>query len=147
MTATITLTGRSQLGKALGQVSHAVMYSDGAKRINYSAALELQRIIRAGAPTPKGITAAKGWPSIAQSVLVKQQGMPAWVKYDNQKNPVGLWLEHGTAERKTAAGWKTGRMTANNWWSNARNSARTPVRRVLRAGYKALVEGAASRAS
>ncbi len=140
--AKVTLTGRSKFGKALEGLGDAVLRSAEARRVNHAAALEAQRTIKAGAPSVKGISAAKGWPSIKDGVQLTQRGMPAWV-WHSRKNPVGLWMEHGTAGRKHESGKRTGRMPATHWWSIARNKARTPVRRILTKGYKKIVEGAA----
>lgn len=140
--ATVTLTGRSKFGKQLEKLGDSVLRSAEARRVNHSAAAEAQKIIKAGAPSVKGISAAKGWPSIKEGVMLSQRGMPAWV-WHSRKNPVGLWLEHGTAGRKHESGKSTGKMTATHWWSIARNKARTPVRRILTKGYKKIVEGAA----
>ena len=142
--AKVTLTGRSKFGKALQQLGDSVLRSKAAQQVNLSGALEMQRVIQAGAPSPKGITAAKGWPAIKDSVKISQRGtLPAWVYYDNQANPTGFWLEHGTAGRKHESGKRTGKMPATHWWSIARNRARTPVRRILTKGYKKIVEGVA----
>lgn len=145
--ATVTLTGRSKFGKQLEKLGDSVLRSAEARRVNYSAAAEAQKIIKAGAPSVKGISAAKGWPSIKDGVMLSQRGMPAWV-WHSRKNPVGLWLEHGTSgakgdPRKHESGKSTGKMTATHWWSIARNKARTPVRRILTKGYKKIVEGVA----
>ena len=138
--AVITLQGQSKLYAAIKGLSNAVMRSPEARLVNLRAGEACQQIIRRHAPPSKGITYAKGWPSIHASVEVRQKGMPAYVKYNGKRNPVGIWLEYGTAERtQKKSGRKTGRMTATSWWSKGRNASRTEVRAVLREGYKALV--------
>lgn len=145
MASVITLQGTSKLYAATQNLSAAVMRSQEARAVNRAAADACQDEIRRAAPVTKGITAEKGWKSIRASVEVRQKGMPAYVKYNHKNNPVGTWLEYGTAERtQKTTGRKTGRMTATNWWSRGRNASRTPVRRVLIAGYRALVEKHAS---
>ena len=147
--AVITLQGQSKLYAAIKGLSNAVMRSPEARLVNLRAAEECQLVIRRHTPISQGgrnISYEKGWPSIHQSVEVRQKGMPAYVKYNNQKNPFGYWLEYGTEERKHKSGKKVGRMTATNWFSKGRNASRVPVRRALRAGYRAVILFAAEQA-